>query len=46
MSNIDFAVVNREAEHLENSGEDHWQAGGPVYLTRIMFGQSSQQACQ
>ena len=44
MSNVDFAVVNREAEHLENSGEDHWQTYGPVYLTRVVLRQSGQQA--
>ena len=44
MSNIDFTVVDRQAEHLENSGEDHWQTDGPVYLTRIVFGQSGQKS--
>ena len=44
MSNVDFAVVNREAEHLENSGEDIWQTHGPVYLTGVVLRQSGQEA--
>ena len=39
MSNVDFAEVDRQTEHLQHPGEYDGQAGRPVDLPGVVLGQ-------